>query len=169
MQLRQGARRLPLRTAIRNPNLNRKTMLFRLMARICPVVQFFQAFGRECWPQGSNTMEIKLSDVISTIRDELITIDIERRRRKVVAAFALTEIEIELQFTVEKTGARKGGFDLKVVSAGGEKQHKETEVQKIRIKLGPAGADSEPAPLGSRFSRKTRGRPVAPEEEVLPL
>ena len=59
---------------------------------------------------------LDLRSLVSTVRDELEAMDLERRSRDRPALFQLAEMELELHFVVEKKGAAKGKAAFWVVS-----------------------------------------------------
>jgi len=61
-----------------------------------------------------------LSDLIRHIRAELEKADRVRLAEHRKALFELSSMELELHFAVVTDNTAKGGFDLKVISAGGE-------------------------------------------------
>lgn len=111
-------------------------------------------------------MKANLTDVISKIRDELVSLDAKRREQGREALFELTEAEIEINFVVETSDAIKGGFDLKVISLGTEDHYKGKEIQKIKIKLSPATNENQLAPLGSRFRTEKPSSTELRKEDV---
>jgi hypothetical protein len=104
-------------------------------------------------------MPTSIKDVISKVREELVAADAERRHRGDEALLRLKNVDIEIHFTVERTDALKGGFDLKVVSLGGKEQYREEEVQTIRVTLEVASGATSQAPAGSLFSGGQRSEP----------
>jgi hypothetical protein len=103
-------------------------------------------------PRGSEYPELGVAELVARVREELETLDADRRSAGKPALFALKEMELELQFTAVKRIDGTGGIDLKVISVGGSKGIESTAAQKINLRfaLDPV-ADRERA-LGSRGS-----------------
>jgi hypothetical protein len=95
-------------------------------------------------------MNINLKELVLAIRDELEQLDQARIMAKKAPLFHLTNLELELNFTVVESDSTKGGFDLKVISFGDDSGTKTEEIQKITLKFQvPADAKSSPV-LGGR-------------------
>jgi hypothetical protein len=91
-----------------------------------------------------------LSALVEHVRRELETIDLQRQAAGKVALFSLSSLELELHFTVTHNDTKKGGIDLKIVSAGLETAHKAEQVHKIKILYTAVAENARGAPLGSR-------------------
>lgn len=109
-------------------------------------------------------MSVSVSALIAQIRAELVKAETERRARREDPLLELQQVEIEVNFLVESSDVVKGGFDLKVVTFGGENQLRREDVQKVKIILGRFAGGRGPAPEGSRFRDRFGSR-----EEVEPL
>jgi NTP-dependent ternary system trypsin peptidase co-occuring protein len=74
-----------------------------------------------------------LSELIRYIRAELEKADRVRLTENQKALFELSGMELELNFAVVRDATAKGGFDLKVISAGGETTLRNEQIQKVRL------------------------------------
>ncbi|WP_299739046.1 trypco2 family protein [uncultured Roseobacter sp.] len=95
-------------------------------------------------------MSIGLKDLIFQVRQDLL--DVEQTVKGDGRLF-VKEIVFELHtVAVEKSGT-KGGFDLKVITLGGDQATEHTQIHKITVKVdGSDGSNgrlkvSSPAPL----------------------
>ncbi|HEV2705542.1 MAG TPA: trypco2 family protein [Pyrinomonadaceae bacterium] len=80
-------------------------------------------------------MNINLKELVSAIRSELEQIDQARIMDAKPPLFHLTNLELELNFTVVENDSQKAGFDLKVVSLGSDLGTSSQEVQKVILKF----------------------------------
>jgi hypothetical protein len=105
---------------------------------------------------------LQLTDLIDTIRNELAAVDENRIRDGAEPLFELERLELELRFTVEQRAAGKTGFDIKVLTAGGEETLREELIQTVKISYRFVG---ESGTLGGRahWSSITPGRDPAVE------
>ncbi|MCF1182031.1 hypothetical protein L0E83_01095 [Marichromatium gracile] len=86
--------------------------------------------------------EIPLSKTLACLRQELRAAQQEAEQSGDVW-FLVEELELELQVVVSQQGDGKVGFSLLGFEAGGGGGASKETVQKIRLKLGPRGADKE--------------------------
>jgi hypothetical protein len=84
-------------------------------------------------PRDKNMNTIKLKDLVQDIRRQLEELDRERTSQELEALFELQGMDIELKFTVAESATAKGGFDIKIVTAGGEGHEHSEAVQTIKI------------------------------------
>ncbi len=71
--------------------------------------------------------DIGIQELIEQVKSELLNTSQEEE----VPLFAISEVEIEITFTVERTA--QGGINLQVVQSGVEKAW--ADAQKVRIRL----------------------------------
>ena len=76
---------------------------------------------------------IQLKELVQEVRRQLESLDQERTAAGADALFELQSMELELRFTVEESTTGKGGFDLKVITAGGEDKESSESVQTVKI------------------------------------
>jgi hypothetical protein len=99
-------------------------------------------------------IDLDLYSLVTAVREELETMDQERRAQGRQALLQLAEMELEINFVVTKRAGGKGKFQLKVFSIGTEIgadagiEHE--KVQKIKLKFTLASTDREDIPLGAR-------------------
>jgi predicted secreted protein len=84
--------------------------------------------------------KIPLAETLSCLRQELRTAR-EEAREKGDLWFLVEEVEVELQVVVSKDGKGNVGFSVLGVEVGGGGGASKESVQRIRLKLGPRGAD----------------------------
>lgn len=111
-------------------------------------------------------MSTSLSELIEHVRNELVAADLKRQEEGRESLLELDQLQIEIHFVVTSTDKVKGGFDLKVLSLGGEDEYREEEVQTVRVTLKKATGESESGPAGSRFKKKRKGKK---SDDVAPL
>lgn len=109
---------------------------------------------------------INLKELVLAIRDELEQLDQARIMAKKAPLFHLTNLELELNFTVVASDSIKGGFDLKVISFGGSTGTKTEEVQKVILKFEVPAAPGAPPVLGGRAHGETV---LHSDTDILPL
>jgi hypothetical protein len=80
-------------------------------------------------------LKLNLMELVSAIRDELEQLDKARTEAGRKALFHLSAMELELNFVVEENTTAKGGFDIKVVSLGGDIGVRTEQVQKAVLKF----------------------------------
>jgi hypothetical protein len=76
---------------------------------------------------------INLKELVQEIRKQLEELDQERIAQGTDAMFELQNVELELKFTVRGSSSQKGGLDIKIVTAGTEKQEGTETIQTIKI------------------------------------
>jgi hypothetical protein len=80
-------------------------------------------------------LKLNLIELVSAIRDELEQLDKARTEAGRQALFHLSAMELELNFIVEENSSAKGGFDIKVVSLGGDVGIRTEQIQKAVLKF----------------------------------
>jgi hypothetical protein len=80
-------------------------------------------------------LKLNLIELVSAIRDELEHLDKARTEAGRKALFHLSAMELELNFIVEENSSAKGGFDIKVVSLGGDVGIRTEQIQKAVLKF----------------------------------
>jgi len=80
-------------------------------------------------------LKLNLIELVSAIRDELEHLDKTRIEAGRQALFHLSAMELELNFVVEENTSAKGGFDIKVLSLGGDVGVRTEQVQKVVLKF----------------------------------
>lgn len=122
---------------------------------------------------------LQLADLIGQVRSEIMTAMRSRETAPGTPAFAVEQIELKINFVVEKTGTVSGKgegklFGLFALEAGAEKKHRTEQVHQVEIKLKPfanpapvaekssaAGSSDEPSPdSGGGKSRRASDRPL---------
>ena len=86
--------------------------------------------------------QIPLSETLSCLRQELRASQKEATESNDLW-FLVEDVELELQVVVTKSGEGKVGFSVLGVDIGGSGGASTETVQKIRLKLGPRGADKK--------------------------
>lgn len=134
-----------------------------------------------------NPGRLQLADLIGQVRSEIMTAMRSRETAPGTPAFAVEEIELKINFVVEKTGTVSGKgegklFGLFALEAGAEKKHRTEQVHQVEIKLKPftnpakvaekssaAGSSDNPPPdSGSGKSRPDREGPVIVSKNPTP-
>jgi Trypsin-co-occurring domain 2 len=102
-------------------------------------------------------LDLNLSALVTAIRDELETMDRQRRSQTRPALLQLAAMELELNFVITRKAGAEGKLDFKVLaigaSIGADAGVESEKVQKIRLTFSLADTrtpDAE-APVGSRF------------------
>jgi len=75
-----------------------------------------------------------LSTLLSYVREQLEQSDADRTKAGKKPLFELTGLDLELNVTLTESNNAKGGFDLKVITAGAGTTTKTEEVQKITLR-----------------------------------
>jgi hypothetical protein len=76
---------------------------------------------------------LTISNLVAAVRDELDKIEAERQAAARKPLFRLSKMEINVQFVVTVDETVKGGFDLKVVSVGGEREASSERTQSVTL------------------------------------
>lgn len=76
---------------------------------------------------------LSISELVAAVRKELNRIGSERVARGEQGLFQLSKMELCVQFVVTVDTSMTGGFDLKVVSVGGEKEVSSQQVQSVTL------------------------------------
>lgn len=82
-----------------------------------------------------NHSSIPLKDVIHSIQTQLIESEKERKEMELPSLFTVKEVEIEMNFVVEKSVSTKAEANILVVNADGSVNFRKEEVNKIKITL----------------------------------
>lgn len=77
---------------------------------------------------------LEIHSLITAIRDSLDKVDDEMQRASRETLFELDTLEIELKCVATESKEKKGGIDLKVISASATGQVKAESVQTIKIR-----------------------------------
>ena len=80
-------------------------------------------------------MALELKDLIRRTREELLELEAERTARGNEPLFRVDSIVVEASFIVEESNTSKGGFDLKLISAGAEAAYGKNEIHKVAVTL----------------------------------
>lgn len=96
-----------------------------------------------------------IMDLIRQIQSELIESQRQREQEGLSALFEVESLTVEAQFIATDSSKEKGGFDLKILTLGGESTYSSEQVHKITLTLkttphgegdfGLGGLDSEPS------------------------
>lgn len=111
-------------------------------------------------------MNIDLKELVAAIRDELEAVDQNRILARKASLFHLTEMQLELNFTVASQKKGKAGFSLQVLSAGAEGSVSSEQVQKVTLKYVVSPDAARGTILGARAHSLSRAQPAA---DVSPL
>lgn len=76
---------------------------------------------------------LTISNLVTAVRNELDRIEVERELAGRKPLFRLAKMEINVQFVVTVDETIKGGFDLKVVSVGGEREAGSERTQSVTL------------------------------------
>ncbi|HVS08365.1 MAG TPA: trypco2 family protein [Planctomycetota bacterium] len=87
--------------------------------------------------------DLSLSELIRYVREQLHVAAETRREADLRAILRVESVVIEVNVVATKTAKGHGGIDLKVITAGGAKEHQRQEVHKITLNL-RAKAPDEP-------------------------
>ena len=86
--------------------------------------------------------ELGLKELIEKARDDLMELDSQARSGENNPSLRVVDVVVELNVIIEESTQGKGGFDLKVVTAGTTISKDDTQVQKITVHLAPLRATS---------------------------
>lgn len=95
-----------------------------------------------------------IGELIRQVQNELIESQTQRELEGQSALFEVESLTVEVHFVVSSSSTGKGGFDLKIITLGGEKAYKEEQIHKITLTLksispednfGLDGLESEPS------------------------
>jgi hypothetical protein len=109
----------------------------------------------------SDSSEPDLSDILRKVHSELLRSESRRESQGVPSLFALTEFTLELNFVLKSESQNRGGFDLKVVTAGAESKYASEKVQKITLTF-------KPSPVQVGVFRHRRGEFPSKQTEKSP-
>jgi len=98
---------------------------------------------------------IPLKELVQEIRRQLEELDSERIEEGADPLLLLETVSLELKFTVAESAAGKGGFDLKIVTVGSEKQDRTEAVQTVSIQY---RVDPNYQGSGHRAHRSSKAR-----------
>ncbi len=114
-----------------------------------------------------NEPSIDLRSLVVAIRKSLEETDLEMRQAQKAALFELESIELELKFLVEERDGLKGGFDLKILSAGATEDIKTEQVQTVKVKYLVSKTATVHGVVGSRAHGKGADESSAVDIEPL--
>lgn len=86
----------------------------------------------------SESSEPDLSDILRKVHSELLRSESRRESQGVPSLFALSEFTLELNFVLKSESQNRGGFDLKLVTAGAESKYASEKIQKITLTFKPS-------------------------------
>lgn len=93
--------------------------------------------------------KIGLKETLKALRDELALSALFAEEKEI--RFEVGEIELEIQFMVERTTDGKGGIKFWVVEMGGGVSEKNATVQKLKIPLKPKwSSNDKPLEVGGK-------------------
>jgi len=81
--------------------------------------------------------ELGLKELIEKARDDLMELDEQARSGESRPSLRVEEVVVELNVIIEESTEGKGGFDLKVITAGTSTSRDDTQVQKVTVRLVP--------------------------------
>ncbi len=110
--------------------------------------------------------DFNLKELVTAVRDELETLDQQRRSANVSPLFELREMELELQFTVAADTSGNGKFDLKVVSFGAKETIRKEQIQRLTLKFAVPESALKTNLLGTRAHSSD---PQAKVQDISPL
>ncbi len=83
----------------------------------------------------NNQKPLFIREVIRQVKREHIESQLQRESEGLPALFEVESLTVEAHFVVSASLAGKGGVDLKILTLGGAKTHKEEQVHKISLTL----------------------------------
>ena len=83
----------------------------------------------------ADNKNIDIADLLFEIRSELIEAENRMKKAGRTALFVTKKLDLELSFVVEESVSGKGGFDIRIVTLGAEKDYSTAKIQKIRLQL----------------------------------
>jgi hypothetical protein len=124
--------------------------------------------------------DLDLTALVTAIRDELEGIDKKRRDDRRPALLQLTEMELELHFSVQTKIGGQGKVELKVIpfinaSIGADGGLQRENIQKIKLKFLLADQDKSDDlyPLGARLhstsTKETSKQVTDSDETIVPI
>lgn len=78
---------------------------------------------------------LKIKELIHSVRQELIESHEEREKKGLDPLFYVDNLKIEVNFVVEKAKKTGGGFNLKIVDIGHDVAYTDQQVHKIVLEL----------------------------------
>ena len=100
-----------------------------------------------------------IGELIRQVQRELIESQSQRESEGQTALFEVESLTVEAHFVVSNSTTSKGGFDLKIITLGGEKAYKEEQVHKISLKLKTLPAEEDNLGLGGLEIEPSGRRP----------
>jgi len=79
--------------------------------------------------------ELKIKDLIHSVRNELIESEIERKNKGLAPLFYVDNFKIEVNFVVEKNLHGGGKLNPKIIDVGGDAGYKTEQIHKITLEL----------------------------------
>lgn len=87
--------------------------------------------------------DVSISEVISTISDQLLNSQEKRIATGRPAIFLVDSVDVEISFTVNTATTKAGGLDLKVVKGDVSREYNREQVQRATIHLTCATKSSD--------------------------
>jgi hypothetical protein len=100
-----------------------------------------------------------IGELIRRVQDELVESQIQRESEGMTALFEVESLTVEVNFVVSASSTGKGGFDLKILTLGGENLYKEDQVHKITLTLKALSPEEDTLGLGSLEIEPSGRRP----------
>lgn len=91
--------------------------------------------GTPCVHAEADDQDMGIADLLFEIRSELIEAENRMKKAGRTALFVTKKLDLELSFVVEESVSGKGGFDIRIVTLGAEKDYSTAKIQKIRLQL----------------------------------
>lgn len=107
----------------------------------------------------SSDKPLFIGELIRQVQNELVESQSQREAEGKSAIFEVESLTIEVNFVVSASSTGKGGFDLKILTLGGEKMYKDEQVHKITLTLKSLQAEEDTWGLGNLEVEPSGRRP----------
>jgi len=106
-----------------------------------------------------NDEPLFIGELIRQVQRELIDSQVQRESEGQSALFEVESLTVEVHFVASSSSTGKGGFDLKILTLGGEKAYKEEQVHKITLTLKALPTEEDNLGLGNLEIEPSGRRP----------
>jgi hypothetical protein len=113
-----------------------------------------------------STPQLHFAELINSVRFALEEADMNIRQHSRETLFELSELELQINFTVEQSTTSKGGLNLQIVTLGADIASRASEIQSVKIKY---SVKAEALASGVPGSRAHSSSMSAIELDVEPL
>ena len=100
--------------------------------------------------------EITVKELIQKLSEELLESEQERERNGRRPVFEVSELTVELEFSVSRSRQGRAGLDVHIINIGGEAERAHSHTQRMTLRLVAAGAGNHQ--VGDDESSATRAR-----------